>query len=361
MAGGSGERFWPLSRRLRPKQLLRLAHPEKSLLQQSIERVEPIVPKENIFIATARHLKDAILAAHTGLPEKNILCEPCKRNTAGCLVYAAASLITRYPDPSQVTIAVLTADHLIRDAARFRESVETAWAVAEEHHSLVVMGIKPTRPETGYGYIETKEQVSPVMVTSSGIAVLPAAGFREKPDRATAETFVKSGRFFWNSGMFFWRLQTFLDELRDASPTHAEATWQLAEALRAGDTTRVETLFESLPDISIDYALMEKARRVHVVRADFDWDDIGAWDALERTYPTDAEGNVCIGDPIVIDSKSCIVYNELGDKDMAVGVVGVDNLAVIVSRDGILVIPKDRAQDVRKVVAELKNKGYRQL
>lgn len=361
MAGGSGERFWPLSRRSRPKQLLRLADPAKSLLEQSIERIEPIVPRENIFLATARHLKEAILEVPTGLPKKNVLCEPCKRNTAGCLVYAAACLITRYRDPSQVTLAVLTADHLIRDTERFRQAVETAWTVAEESNSLVVMGIKPTRPETGYGYIETDEQSAPVMVSSSGIAVLPAVAFREKPERATAEAFVKSGRFFWNSGMFFWVLQTFLEELRSASPAHAEATLQIAEALRAGDTARVEAVFEALPDISIDYALMEKAHRVHVVQADFDWDDIGAWNALERTYPADTDGNVCIGDPIVLDSKNCIIYNEPGVEEIAVGVVGVDNLAVIVSRDAILVMPKDRAQDVRNLVAELKKKGYRQL
>ncbi len=358
MAGGSGERFWPLSRKDRPKQLLRLADPQKTLLEQSIERIEPIVPRERVFVATARHLRDAVITETRGFPSGNVLCEPCKRNTAGALVYAAACLLSRFGKPERLSMAVLTADHRIADVTRFRQAAAAALTVAENHSSLVVMGIRPTRPETGYGYIEVMEHAEPVWRSPDGVCVMRAAGFREKPDRETAEHFLKTGNFLWNSGMFFWRVDVFLDELRAASPEHADAVSEIAEAIRAGDETSADERFTCLPDISIDYALMEKSNRVAVVQAEFDWDDIGAWDALDRSYPKDAEGNVTVGDPVIVSSRNCIVYNHAGAENMAVGLVGCDNLAVIVSADGVLVVPKDRAQEVRKVVAELKRRGY---
>ena len=360
MAGGAGERFWPLSRQGRPKQLLRLTNPDQTLLEESIARIAPLIPAERIFIATARPLVEAIRAARTGAPPENVLGEPCKRNTAGCLCYAVARMLAKFgsENAARVTMAVLTADHQIGATERFRAAVETAMTTAENERALATLGVVPTRPETGYGYIEIAPEAAPLPGgTEDQPPVFPVAAFREKPDQATAEEFIATGRFFWNSGMFFWRLDSFLEELGQAAPAHAEATRAIAEALTRGDEAAADQIFAGLSDISIDYALMEKARRVVMVRADFPWDDVGAWDALDRCFARDSGGNVTVGDPVLIDSRDCIVYNEPGSGRMAVAALGVKDLVIVVSEDAVLVVPKDRAQEVKKAVAKLKEKG----
>lgn len=366
MAGGSGERFWPLSRRLRPKQLLNLSRPDQNMLQEGVARIAPLIPAERVFIATAPHLCEAIRDSGVGIPDENILAEPHKRNTAGCLAYVAARVIERFGDDAKnVTMAVLTADHLIPDQERFRSTVDTAMSAAERKKALCVIGVKPTRPEIGYGYIEIAEdmvQTSDVGDSNdSSHAVYRVLKFREKPDIESAEKFVATERFFWNSGMFFWTLPTFLDEIGNASPEHGAAVRDMSIAMKQGDEKRVAEIFDGLTNISIDYALMEKADNVVVVRADFEWDDIGSWDSLNRTLPCDENGNVVIGDPVLADTKNCIVYNEPGASKMAVAAVGVEDLAIIVSSDGVLVIPKNRAQEVRLATTILKEKGAKQL
>ncbi len=187
------------------------------------------------------------------------------------------------------------------------------------------------------------------------------AAFHEKPNREVAEDFVASDRYFWNSGMFFWRVSTFLSELDQAKPDLARATREMAEAIRHHDKGTVTTIFEGLEDLSIDYALMEHAKNVVVVRADYPWDDVGAWTSLDRSRSHDSDGNVTDGDPVLVDTRQSIVINAAGSEDMAVSVVGMDNVVVVVSADGVLVIPKDRAQDVRKAVAELRARGAKQV
>lgn len=357
MAGGSGERFWPLSRFHHPKQLLHLSSETQNMLEEAVSRIAPLIPAEHVYIATARHLQEAIRKAERVLPPENILAEPCKRNTAGCLVYVAAQLLARYGEGRQVTMAVLTADHLISDADGFRETVSVALNAAEQQEALVTLGIKPTRPETGYGYIEAgtaPEGAAP-------LAALPVAAFREKPGQADAEAFVASGRFYWNSGMFFWRLDVFLRELSLAQPVMAEHLLAMAKALRQHDEATSTQHFEALESISIDYALMEKAQRVLVVPAAFPWDDVGAWTALDRTREHDAAGNVAIGDPLLEDCENCIVYNAPGADAMAVGVVGMQDVIVVTAADAVLVLPKDRAQEVKRIVEALKARGSGQV
>lgn len=361
MAGGSGERFWPLSRKLRPKQLLNLTSPDHSLLAEAVSRLLPVIPAARVLIVTGAHLVQPIRAARVGVPDENVVAEPCKRNTAGCLAFAAALVCQRFGAAAEVTMAVVTADHQIEDAARFQATVATALAAAEQHDALVTIGVRPTRPETGYGYIEFADSATSVAGGTPDIPVFPVVCFREKPDLATAQQFLSTGRFLWNSGMFFWRVSTFLAETAAANPQTARTIEALVQALRAGDPAQLAAMFATLPDISIDYALLEKARRVLAVRADFPWDDIGAWDALARTFPADAAGNVTAGNPVLVDTRNCIVYNEPGTAAMAVGVIGMENVAVIVAGDAILVVPKDRAQDVRAIVAELKKRGAAQL
>jgi mannose-1-phosphate guanylyltransferase len=253
-------------------------------------------------------------------------------------------------------MAVVTADHLIGDPNRFRTTVGVALDTAESQDALVTQGVVPDRPETGYGYIEVSDASAPVSEVD-GIATYEVAAFKEKPTLDVAKTFIESGRYFWNSGMFFWRVSTFLNELDRAQPDLAQKTRLIAEALKSGDETRADDLFESLESIAIDYALLERSDRVMVVSADYPWDDVGAWTSLDRTREHDADGNVAEGEPVLVDTRNSIVYNEPGADAMAVGVVGMEDVIVVVSKDGVLVIPKDRAQDVRKVVDGLRNRG----
>ncbi|MFO7974752.1 MAG: sugar phosphate nucleotidyltransferase [Candidatus Hydrogenedentota bacterium] len=356
MAGGSGERFWPLSRRLRPKQLLRLASPEQTLLEEAVSRIAPLVSTEDVYIVTGNHLVDPIRSGDTGVPPENVIAEPCKRNTSGALAYAAAYMMARYDcPPEKITMAVTTADHEIGDSDKFRETVAATLNLVERDGVLATLGVVPSRPETGYGYIQIAKDMP--SLSEGAIAIYPVTAFHEKPNREKAADFVASGRYFWNSGMFFWRIADFLEELDQVRPALAEAVRRMSEAMKQGDEPGVHKIFEELEDISIDYALMEHAKRVVTARAEFPWDDIGAWPALDRTMARDAQGNVAIGDPVLVDCEDCIVYNEADGENIAVGVVGCEDLVVVVTSDGVLVAPKDRAQDVRGVVAELKARG----
>ncbi len=359
MAGGSGERFWPLSRQHRPKQLLALTEPGRSLLVQAVERAGRIFSPERIFIATTVTLRDAIREAPLAIPPENVLAEPDRRNTAGALIYATAALRARLGPQADPELAILTADHQIGEPERFATTVRACLAEAAGGEALVVIGIPPTRPETGYGYLEIAEDATPVAVRE-GLAVLPVACFREKPDGPTADRFVAEGRFLWNSGMFFWRMSRFYSELRAARPEMAETADRLAEALARGDHAAATLAFQALPSLSIDYALMEHARCVRLLRGDFPWDDVGAWDAVLRHFPRDPRGNVSVGDPVLVGCRDCLVYND-GGEAMAVGAVGVEDLVVIVCADAVLVAPRARAQEVREVVKRLRERGAPQL
>ncbi|MEQ8767682.1 MAG: sugar phosphate nucleotidyltransferase [Planctomycetota bacterium] len=358
MAGGAGERFWPASRRSRPKQLLRLTDPKRTLIAEAVERISPLIPPADVYIATNRALQQPIRLALPNVPPENVLAEPARRNTAGCLTFAASCLAARFDDPASVSAAVLTADHAIGDEVRFRELVDLALERAEESPELVTIGIAPTRPETGYGYIEVAGDEAP----SAGRAGRVAA-FHEKPDRETAERFVASGHL-WNSGMFFFRLNTFLAALEEHLPFHAEGCRALQEIWRRSpDESRGDellTTFEALPSVSIDVGVFEKARNVSVVPADFPWDDVGAWDALARVRPRDTAGNVIDGEPIVLDSEGCIVYDDAKGARL-IAVLGCDDLVVVSTDDAILVCPKSRAQDVRRIVSALKERGREDL
>ncbi len=358
MAGGSGERFWPLSRRDRPKQLLKLTSADESMLAEAVARIAPLIPAEHVYVVTGSHLADAIRGANVGTPPENVLAEPAKRNTAGALAYAAAFLNAKYgAEHLDFTMAVMTADHVIHDTQKFVQAIDAALTVAERDDCLAILGIPPTRPETSFGYIQIQARTEPLPETPHGVAVYPVGAFHEKPSRERAEDFIESGRYCWNSGMFFWKLSTFMEELDAARPVLSHALREITRALRIGDDDKVQGLFEDLEDISIDYALMEHARRVVMARAEFHWDDVGSWPALERTRVQDENGNVLHGAPVVLDSRRCIVYNDAGLENMAVAVIGVEDLVVAVTPDGVLVVPKDRAQDVRHAVAELKRRN----
>ncbi len=363
MAGGSGERFWPASRRARPKQLLRLTDPDRSMLEEAIDRIEPLIPRENVIIATSELLQGPIREGIPSLPPENVIGEPAKRNTAACLALAAAHLEQRFGDPAELAMAVLTADHLIGDPNEFRSTVAAALDFAADQSALVTIGVPPTRADTGYGYIEVEEPVrTEELRPGNRPAIRPVLHFREKPDHSTAEKYASSGRHLWNAGMFFWSVSTFLDGLATAMPELRTATAEIVNALGEGDrgAPRVAALFGALDDISVDYGLMERAANVHVIPATFPWDDVGSWDSLTRTRASDADGNVTTGDPVLIDAKDCVIYDETGSAT-AVAVVGLRDVIVATTPDGILVCGKDNAQDVKKAVTELRRRGRENL
>lgn len=360
MAGGSGERFWPASRMNKPKQLLPLGANGITMLEEAIHRIAPIIPYEHILLITGKNLQESMVRVAWMLPAGNVIAEPCKRNTAPCLALAAAEIIAR-EGSGQALMAVLTADHFIGNAETFRQDVTDALSFAERHHALVTIGVTPSRPETGYGYIEVASN------TSDGTAI-PVQAFREKPSRETAMEYLHDGRHYWNSGMFFWRVdalhQAMVDHLPEVGGTiktmsERRMVLRNSETLPSDQAAAAQTLdevFATMPDISIDYGVMERANNVAVVPAGFVWDDVGSWDALTRLGAPTEQGNVTVGDVVDVECANSIVVNNGADGHV-VGTIGVEDLVVVVTPDATLVCPRNKAQDVKKVVAALRNRG----
>lgn len=341
MAGGSGERFWPYSRKSKPKQLLRLTSPDKTMIEEAIERIAPIVPPERILIITSEALRPKIIEAVPMIHAVNVIAEPAKRNTAPCLALGASVINARLKETRETdaVMCVLTADHFVGDNTAFARDVRLSIECAAEGDVLVTLGVIPTRPETGYGYIEVKER---------GPAPMKVASFREKPGSEAALDYMKSGRYLWNSGMFFWRISAFEQAMRTHLP-------QVAEIIRMDG--EIADVYKALPDISIDYGVMEKAANVYVVPSEFPWDDVGSWDALERLQNVTDDINVEFGRVDVIDSSKSIVVNAT-TKGQVVTAMGVDNIVIVSTDDAVLVCDKTRAQDVKIIVSSLKAKGW---
>ncbi len=362
MAGGSGERFYPLSRRVKPKQLLPLVRPDKSMIEEAIDRVQSIIQAEDVYVITSAVLQEAVRAALPQIPPENIIAEPYKRNTAPCLALAASVLIAKYKghfSADQLSVAVLTADQFIADTEVFAEQVDQCLTYAEAHPVLLTLGIPPVRPETGYGYIELGE------ARENDISSVKC--FREKPDAATALSFVESGRFLWNSGMFFYRCDTFVQGLLE----HCVEVGQHIDAMSSsihnevhtvahGSYPSIDEVFETMPDISVDYALMERASNVCVLPSRFAWDDVGSWDSLDRTNEHDDNDNVCVGTTTVVESHHSIIANYSTNQQMMLSVIGLENVVVIATDDSIVVCPKDRVQEVKKAVALMKERKQHQ-
>ncbi len=360
MAGGSGERFWPLSRKKRPKQLLNLNRDDKTMIQESIDRIEPLIKPDDIFIITGKALLEPIREALPQLPAQNVIAEPAKKNTAPCLALAAGFIKERYKNDyseNEISIAVLTADQKISPNDKFIETVKSALKYVEKNPVLSTIGIIPSRPETGYGYIEINEKFSNDEVAE----IKPVKAFREKPDTNTAIKYLESGNYLWNSGMFFWRLDTFKNSMIECIPEIGNGIDKIARVYKGKTDIDFECpfqdindIFNNFPGISIDYALMEKASNVVVTKALFDWDDIGSWDALERYKEKDVNGNVKIGKSINTDTNNSIIVNNSKGNKILVSTLGLEHMAVVVTDDAILVCPKDKVQDVKKNVEKIK-------
>jgi mannose-1-phosphate guanylyltransferase len=349
MAGGAGTRFWPASRRDRPKQLLPLASATGELLvTTSVRRILPLCPVDRVYVVTAQHLVEAMRAALPDLPAENFLAEPTARNTAPCIGWANAVIAARDPEAK---IMVLASDHFIADEEGFRKTVETALAACD-NCNVVTIGITPTRPETGYGYIEKGR--------ASGVDVFAVQRFVEKPNTERALSYVTSGNHLWNSGMFFFRAEAMSRLIAQHLPELARGLELMLSGARAGQPRpeEVARVFPTLPSVSVDTGIMEKAEGVAVVPGAFGWSDVGSWQSSWELSAKDACDNAAPENAILIDAHGNLVSDlQERDCDKLITLIGVDNLAVVVTDDVVLVIPRERAQDVRKAVDLLKARG----
>ena len=335
LAGGVGSRFWPVSTPARPKQLLPLAS-DQPLIRDTVDRITPLVPAERLRILTGERLAAPILGVLPELGPGNLLLEPAARGTAPVLAWAAAEMERIDPDAVMVS---LHSDHVIAPPERFRSLIARAAELAASHGRLFTIGAVPTRPETGYGYIRMGGALDDDGAGDPGYAV---AEFVEKPDAATAARYVASGEYLWNTGLFVWRAGTLLDEMERVSPELS----RLVPLLREG---RTDEFFALAPTLSIDHAVLERSGRVGVMRATFDWDDVGSWDALRRTRPMDAAGNVVLGDGYAVDSRGVTVYAD----DGPVVAFGVEELVIVRTGGVTFVTHRDRTPELKQLLAQL--------
>ncbi|MEX0602552.1 MAG: mannose-1-phosphate guanylyltransferase [Bacteroidota bacterium] len=348
MAGGVGSRFWPRSRERSPKQLLEIVG-SGTMIQNTISRIDSLIPPVNTFVVTNRLHQEAILKQLPFLPQENILGEPFGRNTAPC-IGLAASWIAR-TDPEGLMV-VLPADHLIRNNEEYLKILETAVSVAQETNGLVTIGIKPSHPETGYGYIQYSDDEA-TRNPYKARGVYPVKTFAEKPNMETAVKFLQSGDFLWNSGMFVWKASVILEAIKTHLPDlHEELEGIAASIGTPGYRQAVEHGYGVIRGISIDYGVMEKAANVYVVKGEFGWSDVGSWDEVVRLSPVDAEGNTVKGRVIIKDAHGN--YIEAGGRIVAA--VGVEDLIIIATDDAVLVCKKGMSQDVKEIVDYIRRK-----
>ncbi len=344
LAGGSGTRFWPASRSERPKQFLSLTG-GKPMIERTCSRLEGLVPWERILVVAARSQAELLRQALPGLPAENLVLEPQGRNTAACVALASLVLAERQPDSIQL---VLPADHFVDPEASLRRALALAAEEVAAGDHLMTFGVRPSYPATGYGYIEVGNEVG----RRSGVPVHTVRRFVEKPDRPRAEAFLASGRFLWNSGMFAWRTRTILEALR----VFEAALLASLERARAGGT--LPDAYARLPAVPVDVAILERAPNVRVFPIDFSWSDVGSWNALPEVLPSDASGNCPSlsggAEFVALDATNCVVFGE--DREL-IALIGVRDLIVVRAGNATLVCPRDRAEDVKKIVERMRERG----
>lgn len=340
MAGGSGERFWPMSRSRVPKHLLKLFS-DRTLLEETVRRVTAVLPKENVFVLTNEAQRAGTQAALQGiLAAEQIVAEPAKRDTAPAAALATA--LVRARGGENAALALLPADAFIADAQAFGRQLATALPRAAQSGAILTIAIKPDHPATGFGYLEMGDELA----AGPGGVIREVKRFVEKPDATTAQKYLESGQFAWNAGMFFWRVGTFLEEAKRHAPELADFIEKFPAAQAAA---YLAEKFPALPKISVDYAIMEKARTVETLLAQFDWDDVGLWTALPKHLPADAAGNSMRGAVVAAGASNNIAVSN----GRTIALCGVKDLVVVETADAVLVCHRDAVQDIKKIVQQL--------
>ena len=346
MAGGSGTRLWPRSRKKKPKQLLDIVS-SKTMIQETVDRLEGLVDADHVFVVVGAAHSQEIDRQLALVPSENILIEPQGRNTAPCIGLAAIHIRARDKDAVMV---VLPSDHLIKNANRFRKILKAAAAAAQKGKSLVTIGIEPTFPETGYGYVQIGKKIE----SARGEDVYKVVAFKEKPTSAVAKKFLKSGKYMWNSGMFVWKADTVLGQIKVHLPALYKGLMKIEASLgKENESGVLEKVYDSIEGESIDFGVMEKAKEVMLLKGDFGWNDIGSWAAMEQLWPKDADGNFLDADVVSIESTGNIIHST----KKLVAVIGLKDIVIIETEDALLVCAKDRAPDVRRAVDKLKERG----
>ncbi len=344
MAGGVGSRFWPGSREARPKQFLDMLGVGKSLLRLTFERFLPICPASNIFVVTNAAYKHLILEQIPEITDNQILCEPSRNNTGPCVAYTAFKLAALDPEANFV---IAPSDHIVLKEQAFLDKIQHALDFAAGHDALVTLGIEPSRPDTGYGYIQMESESAP--------GIFKVKRFAEKPDLETARQLVASGEYLWNAGIFIWNVQSILRSFQTLSP-------DIFSILRAGEEhwntayeqEFIDQYYPTTPNISVDFAIMEKAPNVYTVPAEFGWSDLGTWASLHAECPQDENGNVLQGDKIMaLDTRDCLIR---APREKLVVLKDLENYIVVDEGDALLVYPKSKEQEIKQVTALVKER-----
>ncbi|MEW6145963.1 MAG: sugar phosphate nucleotidyltransferase [Thermodesulfobacteriota bacterium] len=352
MAGGEGKRFWPLSSRNKPKQFLSLTG-EKSLLRQTVDRVLPLIPIEKVFVVTVAGYAEETLKHIPELPEENIVLEPEGKNTAPCIAYGTLRIKRSAKEP---VIVVLPADHAVGDDEGFRDVLEFAYGAASVrlengNYPLITLGVTPTMPETGYGYIKSAKKV---VFASGPLNAYRVERFTEKPDLGTALGFLKEGGYYWNSGVFVWKASSIISDFSKIIPEWYEHFDEISASLgKPSEEVTVSSFYKTIEPGSIDKLILERSDNTVVIPVTYPWSDVGSWKTLDEFLRKGVDDNIFHGEGISVDSSGCLVF---GDKRV-IALVGVKDLVVVDSGDGILVLDKDKSQDVRKVAEELSKKN----
>jgi mannose-1-phosphate guanylyltransferase len=343
MAGGVGSRFWPKSRLRTPKHLLTIMN-EKTMLENTINRLDQIIKREDCYIITNKHQKENVLKSIKDIREENVISEPFGRNTAAAIGYGAVRLILK--DPEAVMV-VLPADHYIKNVSKFSKIITKAVDYCKKDpESLITIGIEPTHPETGYGYIQTGAEIQK--------GVREVKSFAEKPNFDTAVRFLESGEFVWNSGMFIWKAETILKNIKAYIPDLYDNLMELKKALEGNaPESAIERIYTEMRSISIDYGVMESAENVKVLSGDFGWSDVGSWFEIYRLKDKDEKRNVVDCDNFIsIDTEGCLVSSD--DKKKLIACIGLRDLSIIDTADSLLITPLSRSQDVKEIVEKIK-------
>lgn len=352
MAGGRGTRFWPRSREKKPKHLLDIVS-RRTIIQETVDRIKPLIQPKNILVVTGRKHARELIRQLPEVPAENILIEPVGRNTAACIGLAAIHVQKKVKDDVMV---VLPSDHGIGDPVQYRKVIAAAALAAEKDNALVTIGINPTSPQTGFGYMEGGESVGRV----ADEMLLRVKSFREKPNLKQAQAFIQDGNFFWNSGMFVWKTSTILNEIERFLPDlHAGLMTIKASLGKASETKTVSAIYKRLASISIDYGVMEKAKDVYIIPASFGWSDVGSWDALWELSAKDGNGNASAsGSQAIFEgTENALVYSP----KKLVALVGMKDVIVVETKDALLICKKGRSQDVKKIVDALEAHGQTHL